>query len=178
MGEPERKRGEEIAGGSVEGADSALGDGLDAESVGKGNFFELGDDAGNALRELVGELAEVSQDGRQAGGEEEREEAGYADDQEDDCYRAGRMVSAQVETSDADDERHENDSEERADVENQELFPEGPGEGEEQEDDDAKDDVTADFSAGSLLVGAEVFGCGAGQLGSPWVLAPGADFGC
>lgn len=130
------------------------------------------------MRKIVGELAEVMHDGRQASGEEEREDAGDADDQEDDCYGAGRMIPAQVETSDAGDERHENDSEERADVENQELFLEGPGEGEEQEDDDAKDDVTADFSAGSLLVGAEVFGCGVGQLSSPWLLALGADFGC
>ena len=64
-------------------------------------------------------------------------------------------------------EGHENDSEQGADVEDEELFPEGPGEGEEEEDCDAEEDVAADFSAGSLLVGGEVFGCGAGQLGSP-----------
>src|ERR1700730_9987684 len=67
VGEPERKRGEEVGGGGVEGADGALGDGVNAEPVGEGNSFEPGNDAGNALRELVGELAEVAQDGRQAG---------------------------------------------------------------------------------------------------------------
>ncbi len=147
VGEPEGDVGEEIAGGGIEGADGALGDGFNAEPVGEGNSFELGDDVGNALGQFVGELAEVVHDRRQAGGEEEREDAGDADDQEDDCYCAGRMIVAQVELSDAGDERRENDSEERADVDDQELFLEGPGEGEEQEDEDAKDDMTADFSA-------------------------------
>ena len=73
--EPEGHGGEEIAGGGVDGADGALGDGVNAEPVGEGNSFEFGDDVGNALRELVGEVAEVAQDGRQAGGEEEREDA-------------------------------------------------------------------------------------------------------
>ncbi len=84
VGEPEGHRGEEIAGGGVEGADGALGDGVNAEPVGEGNSFEFGNDVGDALGELVGELAEVAHDGRQAGGEEEREDAGDADDQEDD----------------------------------------------------------------------------------------------
>ena len=65
------------------------------------------------------------------------------------------------------DDGRENDSEEGADVEDEELFPEGPGEGEKEEDRDAEEDVAADFIAGSLFVGGEVFGCGAGQLGSP-----------
>jgi hypothetical protein len=34
----------------------------------------------------------------------------------------------------------------------------GPGEGEEEKDCDAEEDVAADFSAGPLLVGGEVFG--------------------
>jgi len=173
VGEPERQRGEEIAGGDIEGTDGALGDGVNAESVGERNFFELGNDAGNALRELVGELAEVLQDGRQAGGEEERDDASDGDDQKDDGYRARRMVAAQVETSDAAYEGHEDDSEEGADVEDQDLFPESPGEGEKEEDGDAEEDVGADFSAGSLLVGGEVFGRGDGQLGSPGVLTVG-----
>jgi hypothetical protein len=151
--EPERHRGEEIASGGIEGADGALGDGFNSESVGERNFFELGNDVGNALGEFVGELAEVAQDGRETGGEEECEDASDADDEKDDCYRARRMVAAQVEASDAAYERHENDSEESADVEDEELFPEGPGEGEKEEDDDTEDDVAADFSAGSLLVG-------------------------
>jgi hypothetical protein len=145
--EPEGHRGEEIAGGGIEGADGALGDGFNAEPVGEGNSLEFGDDVGNALGKIVGELAEVAHDGWQAAGEEEREEASDADDQEDDCYRAGRVVAAQVETSDAGDERHENDSEERADVEDHELFPQSVGEGEEEKDGDGEEDVTANFSA-------------------------------
>jgi len=103
--------------------------------------FELGDDVGNALREVVGELAEVAEDGRQAGGEEEREDAGDADDQKDDGYSARRAIAADIELGDAAYEGHENDSEEGADVEDEELFPEGPGEGEKEEDRDAEEDV-------------------------------------
>jgi hypothetical protein len=84
VGEPERHGGEEIAGGGVEGADGALGEGLDAEFVGEGDSFESGGDIGDALGEFVGELAEVAQDGREAGGEEEREDAGDGGDQQDD----------------------------------------------------------------------------------------------
>ena len=161
--EPERYVGEEVAGSGVEGADGALGDGVKAEPVGEGNSFEPGGDVGNALREVVGELAEVAQDGRETGGEEEGEDAGDGDDQKDDGDGARGMVAAQVETSDASDGGHEDDSEEGADVEDQELFPEGPGEGEKQEDRDAEEDVAADFSTGSFLVGGEVFGRGVGQ---------------
>jgi hypothetical protein len=75
------------------------------------------------------------------------------------------MIAAQVETRDAIDGGHEDDSEEGADVEDQDLFPECPGEGEKEEDRDAEEDVAADFGAGSLLVGGEVFGGGDGQLG-------------
>jgi hypothetical protein len=46
------------------------------------------------LRQFVGEAAEVAQDRRQAGGEEEREDACDADDQQDDRYGARRMVAA------------------------------------------------------------------------------------
>ena len=74
VGEPEWQRSEEVAGSGVEGPYGALGDGVDAEPVGEGDPFELGDDVGNTLRELVGEAAEVAQDRREAGGEEERED--------------------------------------------------------------------------------------------------------
>ena len=173
--EPERKRGEEIAGGGVESADGALGYGVNAEPVGEGNSFELGDDAGNALRQLVGELAEVAQDRREAGGEEERENAGNADDQKDDGYGARWMVAADIELRDASDGGHENDSKEGTDVEDQKLFLEGPGEGEKKQDRDTEEDVAADFSAGSLFVGSEVFGRGAGQLGPPSDIGFGVD---
>ena len=65
---------------------------------------------------------------------------------------------------DAGDDGHENDGEEGADVEDQELFFEGPGEGEKKEDRDSEEDVAADGGAGSLFVGSEVFGRGVGQL--------------
>jgi hypothetical protein len=68
---------------------------------------------------------------------------------------------------DAIDGRHENDSEEAADVENQELLPEGEGEGEKKKDADGEEDITADFGAGSLLVRGEVFGRRVGQPISP-----------
>ena len=74
----------------------ALGDGVDAEPVGEGDSFEFGDDAGDALGELVGELAEVAQDGREADGEEEREDAGDADDEEDDGDAARGLVAADI----------------------------------------------------------------------------------
>jgi hypothetical protein len=74
------------------------------------------------------------------------------------------VVATQVQARDASDGRDENDSEEGADVEDEELFAEAPGEGEKQEDRDAEEDVAADFSTGSFLVGREVFGRGVGQL--------------
>jgi len=39
--EPERDRGEEIAGGGIESADGALGDGVDAESCGERTLLSL-----------------------------------------------------------------------------------------------------------------------------------------
>jgi len=175
VGEPERKRGEEIAGGGVEGSGGALGDGFEAEPVGEGNFLDFGDDVGEALGNVGGEVAQVAQDGGKAGGEEEREDAGDAEDQKDDGYAAGRMIAAKVELRDAIDGGQENYSEEAADVEDQELFPEGVGEGEKKEDGDAEENVAADLGAGVFFIGGEVLGCGAGQLGSPGVLASGTD---
>ena len=88
------------------------------------------------------------------------------------------MVAADVELCDAGDGRHEDDSEERADVEDEDLLLEGPGEGEEEQDADGKEDVAADFGAGALLVRGEVFGCGDGQASSPWVLPVGCSLVC
>jgi hypothetical protein len=79
------------------------------------------------------------------------------------------MVAADVELSDAGDGGHEDDSEERADVEDEDLFLEGPGEGEQEKDADGEEDAAADFSAGALLVRGEFFfRCGDGQPSSPW----------
>jgi hypothetical protein len=73
---------------------------------------------------------------------------------------------------DARDGGHENDSEEGADVEDEELFLECPGESEEEKNGDGEEDVAADFGAGSLLVGSEVFGR-VGQPDSPGMLTVG-----
>jgi hypothetical protein len=81
------------------------------------------------------------------------------------------MVAAEVELCDADDDGHEDDGEESADVEDQQLLPEGPGEGYEKQNDDAEEDVAADRSSGLLLVRGQVREDG-GQL----VLLWGADF--
>ena len=81
-----------------------------------------------------------------------------SDDQEDDRYGARGVVAAKVELSDACDGGHENDSEERADVNDHQLILKGPGECEEEKDGDAEEDGAADFCAGPLLVRGEVFG--------------------
>jgi hypothetical protein len=80
------------------------------------------------------------------------------------------MVAAKVQLGDTGDGGHQDDSEESADVEDEDLFLEGPGEGEKEEDSDREEDVAANFGAGSLLVRGEVFGRGGGQPISPWVL--------
>jgi hypothetical protein len=53
------------------------------------------------------------------------------------------MVAADIELGDASDGGYEDDSEKGADVEDQEFFPEGPGEGEKEEDTDGEEDVAA-----------------------------------
>jgi hypothetical protein len=56
---------------------------------------------------------------------------------------------------DAVDGGHEDDGEEGADIEDQQLFLEGPGEGEAEEDDKTEDNVAADGGAGSFFVRGE-----------------------
>jgi hypothetical protein len=67
---------------------------------------------------------------------------------------------------DAVDGRHENDGEESTDVEDEEFFFEGVGEGEEKKDSDGEEDVAADKGAGSILLRCEVIGL-LSQLDSP-----------
>jgi hypothetical protein len=62
------------------------------------------------------------------------------------------MVATEVQPGDAGDGGHEDDSEESADVENEDLFLEGPGQGEEEKDGDGEEDVAANGCAGPLLV--------------------------
>ena len=73
----------------------------------------------------------------------------------------------ELELGDAGDEGHQNGGEEGADVDDEHLFLESPGEGEQEKDADGEEDAAADFSAGALLVGGEVFRCGDGQPSSP-----------
>jgi hypothetical protein len=68
---------------------------------------------------------------------------------------------------DASDRGHENDSKERADVEDQQLFLEGPGECEQEDDGEDEEDVAMGFVARSFFVRGEVFWRGVGQPGSP-----------
>jgi len=68
-----------------------------------------------------------------------------------------------------DDRGHENDGEERRDVEDQQLLLEGPGEGEQKKDADAEEDVSADGYTGFFVAAIEGDGWG-GQLVLLWVL--------
>lgn len=155
--EPEGQRGEEVAGGGVKGPNGALGDGVDSEPVGEGDFLDFGDDVRNSCRKIVREAAKVAQYRWKASGEEESNDEGDGDDEENNGYGAGRMIAAKVDLGDASDGGHEDDSEEGADVEDQKLFLYGPGEGEEEKDADREEDVAANCGAGSLLVRRDVF---------------------
>ncbi len=95
----------------------------------RGRRLMRGDHVGDALGEFVGEVIEVAEDGREASGEEEGEDGGDGGDQKDNGDAAGRLVAAEIEPGDAADSGHEDDCEESADVEDQKLFLEGPGEG-------------------------------------------------
>jgi hypothetical protein len=64
---------------------------------------------------------------------------------------------------DAGDGGHEDDGEEGADIEDQQLLLEGPGEGEAEEDDETEENVAADGGAGTSFVRGEADGWG-GQL--------------
>jgi hypothetical protein len=82
--EPVGEGGEEVAGGCGGGAFGADGDVVDAEFVGEGESFDLGDDLGDALGEVGEELAQVAEDGGQGDGEEEAEGESDSGDEEDD----------------------------------------------------------------------------------------------
>jgi hypothetical protein len=72
----------------------------------------------------------------------------------------------ELELGDAGDDGHQDSSEEGADVDDEHLFLEGPGEGEEEQDSDGKEDVAADCTAGLFLLGREGRHQ-VGQRGSP-----------
>jgi hypothetical protein len=62
------------------------------------------------------------------------------------------LVAAKLELGDAGDGRHEDDREEGADIEDQELFLERPGEGKKEKDGYGEENIAADGCAGSLLI--------------------------
>ena len=120
-----------------------------------GTLLDAGDDLGDAVGELVGEGAEVAHDGWQADGEEDSEDKAHRDDEKEDGCGAGGVVAAVFELGDAGDDGHQDGGEEGGDVDDQHLFLEGPGEGEDEKDSESKEDVAADGSAGLLLLGRE-----------------------
>jgi hypothetical protein len=65
------------------------------------------------------------------------------------------MAAAEFELGDAGDDGHEDGGEEGADVYDEHLFLEGPGEGEEEKDSEGEEDVAANGAAGLLLLGCE-----------------------
>ena len=82
----------------AERASSArCGEGVDADAVDHGDFLEFGDDGGDVLGEIGGELAQVAQDGGQAEAEEEGEREEYDGDEDDDRHGAGGMIAADAE---------------------------------------------------------------------------------
>ena len=99
------------------------------------------------MREFRGEVAEIAQNGWETGGEEEREDSGDGDDEKNDGDDAGGTIASNADPGDAGDGGRENDSEECADVEDEDLFLKCPGQGEEEKDSDGEEDVTADRGA-------------------------------
>ena len=79
VSEQEGEGGKDVAGGGGECALNALGEGVDANLIGHGQFFESADDLCEVLREVCGELSEVAKDRWQSEKEEEgeREHYGY-----------------------------------------------------------------------------------------------------
>jgi hypothetical protein len=170
VGEPVGEGGEEVSGGGVDGPGGALRKGVDSELVGQGKLLDAAGDLGNALREFVGEVAEVAQNGRKSGGEEERKDGRDGDDEKDDGDSSGGLIAAEFEFGDARDGGHEDDREESTDIKDQELLLEGPGQGKQENDDEDEDDIAAGYGACSLLVRCEVFGRWVGQPDSPGML--------
>ena len=163
VGEPVGQRGEEIRGGGGEAVLGALCEGVDAKSVRQGKSVDFGNDAGDALGQVGGEVAEIAEDRRKSAGKEGSKEEAEDDDEDDDGDGAGGMVATDSGLPDAVDDGHQNDGEEGAHVENLDLFDQIPGEGEEKQDENGEEDVAVDCGAGSLLVWREFRGVEVGD---------------
>jgi hypothetical protein len=147
VGEPGGQRGEEIPGSGGESALGALGEGFKADAIGHGDLLQTGDNDGDALGEVVRELAEVAENGGKSKGEEEGEGKDDADEEDEDCDGAGGRSASDAEGGDAVDNRHQDDGEEGADVEDEKLMAELPGQGNQEKGDKGEDDVAADVGA-------------------------------
>jgi hypothetical protein len=158
VGEPLGQRGDEEAGGGGDGGFGALGDGVDAELVGEGDALGAGDDGGDALGQIFGELAEIAQDGWEPHGEEDAQYNGDSDDEDQDGDGAGGAKGAELPVGDVVDDGDEDGGEECGDVEDDELLAERPGEGEAEEDCEAEEDVAANGAAGGGFRGSWVVG--------------------
>jgi hypothetical protein len=124
-----------------------LGEGFKADAIGHGDILQTGDNDGDALGEVVRELAEVAENGGKSKGEEEGEGKDDADEEDEDCDGAGGRSASDAEGGDAVDNRHQDDGEEGADVEDEKLMAELPGQGNQEKGDKGEDDVAADIGA-------------------------------
>ena len=150
--EPRRERVDEKLGGGRHGVFGTPGDGVDADAVDHWDSAHAADGGGEALREFGGELLQVTENGRQAEGEEDGEGEQYGGDEDEDGDSARGMAAADGEVGDAVDDGHQDDGKESGDVEHQELFAERPAEGDEQEDEEGEEDVAANAETGRFGV--------------------------
>jgi hypothetical protein len=144
MAEPEGGGGEDVLGSCGEGDLALCGEGIDAEFICVGQVFELGDEAGDAGGEVVGEVLDVAGYGREADIEEEGEGGEDSEDEGNDCDRSGRRVLADAQGHDALHDGAEDDGEEGADVNQLEHQAQAPGEGEGESHGEGEEDVAAD----------------------------------
>ena len=150
--QPVGERGEQVFGGGGDGVFGLLGDGADAEVVGEREALEAGFDDRDAVGQIVGELVEIADHGRKAEGEECCDGKEGDREQKRDGRSAGDMVSAaDLEAHDGADGRHEDDREERADVDQQEDFAQTPCQRQGNQDAEDKENVAADSAAGVFL---------------------------
>jgi hypothetical protein len=112
--------------------------------------LDAGHGGGNALGCFGDEVAEVAHDGRQAERDEPSEGDDGNDQDDDHSHAVRRAVAAQVERRDAAHQRHQDDGEERADVDDFELAGDFVTEREQKKDADGEEHVAANRD-GALL---------------------------
>ena len=147
MGEPVGERIEEIAGGGGESLLRSLRGGVDAETIGERKLLDLGDELRNAAGSIGDEGTKIAGDGRESDPEEEEEREADSGDEKNDSDAAAGAPAPDVDLLIALDDGHENDGEERADVEDFQLFQQVPGECESKDDGEEEEDVAVDLSA-------------------------------